>query len=311
MGTPASRAGVSTPSRGGAAAPSGSGVRAVDPTGFFTYQQPDAYHPDWKGFYNDALERRAVVRQRFRHEVDVPYGPDAHQILDVYHPDGRTGCPVVVYFHGGRWREGHPAFYDHFAAPWVSAGAVFASCGYRLAPEHTIAEAVDDAVRAIDWMGGNAARYGGDPDRVFAAGHSSGGHLAAMATLTDRGAGASNSAGVAGLICMSAPVDLTPVMPDDAQAEELSPARRISRLPPAVVVSFGDPEPNKKGENDLFLTEQGRLLTHALTEAGASPVTVALGPADHVATAVAFADTASPLFAAAAGVVFGENTAHR
>ncbi|MGH3452077.1 MAG: hypothetical protein ACRDQW_15430 [Haloechinothrix sp.] len=35
-------------------------VRSVDPTGFFTYQNPDAYHPDWKGFYESALERRKV-----------------------------------------------------------------------------------------------------------------------------------------------------------------------------------------------------------------------------------------------------------
>jgi arylformamidase len=284
-----------------------SAVRPADPRDYFTYRNPDAYHADWKGFYESALPKRELVRARFEHDVDLKYGADPHQLANVYHPRGGTDRPVILFLHGGRWREGHPAFYDHFADPWVRAGAVFVSCGYRLEPDHSIADAVDDAAAALDWVIANASKYGGDPGRVIVAGHSAGGHLAAMVTMTDwRTAGVRRAGIVAGVVCMSAPVDLRSRLSDAATAEELSPVLRITRVPRRVVVSYGDPEPNKKSEGDGFLTSQGQLLVKALTEAGASPAVVTLGEADHIATAAAFADTGSPLYAAAHAVVFEE-----
>jgi arylformamidase len=224
------------------------------------------------------------------------YGPDPYHLANVYHPENAQGCPVVLYFHGGRWREGHPGYYDHFALPWVRAGAVFISCGYRLEPAHTVADAVDDAALALAWAQENAPRFGGDPERVVVAGHSAGGHLAAMVTMTDWPTPARFPA--AGAVCMSPPVDLGP------EAGVISPARRVTRCPERAVISYGVPELNKKDAAPEFFAEQGTLLAKAIKDAGFSAVSVELPDTDHIGSANAFAEPDSPLFAAAKSVIF-------
>ncbi|MDJ1131268.1 alpha/beta hydrolase [Streptomyces iconiensis] len=270
-------------------------ARPIASDEFFTCRHPEDYHPDWKGFYEAALARRDEVRALIPH-ADEKYGPDPSHLANVYFPEKAQGSPVIVYFHGGRWREGHPAFYDHLALPWVRAGAVFISCGYRLEPRHTIADAVHDAALAVTWSQDVAARYGGDPERVVVAGHSAGGHLAAMVTMTDWPT--APKVPVAGVVCMSTPADLGP------DAAGMSPARRVTRCPQRVVISYGVPEPNKKGQDGNFFADQGRSLAKAVEDAGSSPVVVEMQDTDHVASATAFAEPGSSLFAAAESTVF-------
>ena len=66
-----------------------------------------------------------------------------------------------------------------------AAGITFVSAGYRLAPQHVFPAAVDDCVRAVDWVRRNVAAHGGDPQQLFIGGHSAGGHYAALLAVDD------------------------------------------------------------------------------------------------------------------------------
>jgi acetyl esterase/lipase len=112
-------------------------------------------------------------------------GRAAHR-LDLYrartHP---TGCPVLVYVHGGGWvigdkrEQGVPLMLHMAARGWVGV-----SVNYRLSPRATFPDHIVDVKRALAWVRDNVGRYGGDPSFVVVCGGSAGGHLAALAALT-------------------------------------------------------------------------------------------------------------------------------
>lgn len=279
----------------------------IDVSTYNTCRHPEDFYADWSGYYRRAFRWRSRVLDNFPHELGVQYGDHPHQIMNVFWP-GAADAPVVLYFHGGGWREGHPNFYDHLAEPWVAAGAVFVSCGYRAAAEVDISTEVDDAAQALTHLARDVRRFGGDPHRITVSGHSAGGHLAAMVTLTGRGPSLDpREAAVAGGIYMSSPLNLIEdVMPDDPEtAHALSPAIQATKAPPSVVLSFASPEPNKKGEAQDYDRRHAQALSAALDRLEAPHTIVSLGHLDHVATAMAFADVTSPLYAAAYRTVFG------
>ena len=98
--------------------------------------------------------------------------------------------PMILFLHGGGFCFGSCAWpHIHAFCMRLAAGlrAVVAAPDYRLAPEHRMPAAVEDAVEALKWvqrMGFNGC--GGDTwlgegvdfDRVFAVGDSSGGNIA-------------------------------------------------------------------------------------------------------------------------------------
>jgi arylformamidase len=74
---------------------------------------------------------------------------------------------------------------------------------YRLAPASRFPAQLDDVLLALQWIGKNIARFGGNPDRLVIGGHSAGGHLAALATLQER-----PPAGVKACFPLCAPLDI-------------------------------------------------------------------------------------------------------
>lgn len=123
--------------------------------------------------------------QAVEETLDVAYGPDPLQRLDIYAPKGATGkLPTVVWIHGGGWEGGNKRAdlngIGTLAPTLVKNGYVAISLNYRLAPKHRHPAQVDDVQRAVRWLRANAAKHHIDPDRIGAVGISAGGHLTAV-----------------------------------------------------------------------------------------------------------------------------------
>lgn len=144
----------------------------------------------------------------------VAYGEGARRTLDVYRPRNGAALPVVVFFYGGSWQTGNKNLYQFVGAALARLGYVVVIPDYRLYPEVRYPQFLEDGARAVRWAKDNAARFGGDPDKIFLMGHSAGAYIAAMLALDPRwldAVGLSPDRDIAGLIGISGPYDFLPL----------------------------------------------------------------------------------------------------
>lgn len=121
--------------------------------------------------------------------TDIPYGDGPRRTLDVYVPAtlaAGTRAPVVVFFYGGSWRFGSKADYRFVADALTARGIVAVIADYRIYPQVSYPDFLDDTARAVAWTLRGIDRFGGDPARVFVAGHSAGAYDAAMVAYDPR-----------------------------------------------------------------------------------------------------------------------------
>ena len=113
---------------------------------------------------------------------DLAYGPHERQHVDVHISTVRKSdrpVPVVVVFHGGGLVGGSRAATANVADYFASLGYVGVNGGYRLAPDAKWPEGARDVGAAVTWLKAHAGEYGGDPDKIFVMGLSTGAYHAA------------------------------------------------------------------------------------------------------------------------------------
>ena len=116
----------------------------------------------------------------FERRADLAYGADDRQRLDVYTPKNAADRPIIVFWYGGGWESGKKSQYRFVGAALADAGYVTVLPDYRLYPQVRFPAFVQDGAAALSWVVSHAREIGGDPKRIFVAGHSAGAHLAAM-----------------------------------------------------------------------------------------------------------------------------------
>jgi acetyl esterase len=118
-------------------------------------------------------------------------GPAGPQPLRVYTPPGDGPFPVVAWIHGGGFWMGEdlPMWDGTCSRLAKETGAIVASIGYRLAPEHPFPAAVEDSFAGLRFVAAHAGEWGGDASRLAVMGGSAGGNLAAVAALRARDEG--------------------------------------------------------------------------------------------------------------------------
>jgi arylformamidase len=204
-----------------------------------------------------------ATRARIGAPRRVAYGPSEVEKLDVYRAS-KTRAPVFAYMHGGTWRWGAAKNAAFPAEMFVNAGAHYVALDFAgvQAVDGDLGVLAAQVRRAIAWLYNNAASFGGDPERIYVGGHSSGGHLCSVVLVTEweKEFGIPNTA-IKGGLCMSGMYDLAPVRLSwrsnyvnftDAMVDAMSPQRHIDRINAPIVVSYGTfetPEFQRQGRD--------------------------------------------------------------
>jgi len=108
------------------------------------------------------------------------------QLLDLYLPQGIEGAlPVIIWLHGGGWRVGDRKLAPDLSCYFAKLGFAMVSIDYRLSGEALFPAQIHDVKTAIRWVRETADQYGFDRERIGLWDSSAGGHLAALAGVTE------------------------------------------------------------------------------------------------------------------------------
>lgn len=191
----------------------------------------------------------SIPRSGYHIHRDIAYGSLPRQKLDLYVPKQKAAnAPVVVFFYGGSWQFGSKKDYRFLGQALTNQGFLVAVADYRLYPDVRYPAFIHDAAQATTFIHGQIAQYGGDPHKLFVAGHSAGAYLAMMVGADPaymQGAGGQRD-WIRGVIGIAGPYDFRPIT--DATLKKIfrpgpekavMPLTRITAKMPPVMLATG------------------------------------------------------------------------
>ncbi len=259
--------------------------------------------PEHVQFFERWARDSAAVRDRLDGRLDLAYADSPGCKLDFF-PARDAKAPLLAFIHGGYWQSLDKGDFSYLAPPFVEAGIAYASLNYDLAPGVRIGEIVSQIGAAVAWLRANADDLGFDPERLFLAGHSAGGHLAVMAAELPGGP-------VKGICSISGVYDMRPLRDcyhqdilhlSEAEAEALSPILQVPKRAGPLICAVGSEE------TEAFLTQQDDLIA-AWRAAGLRATSVDLPGRQHFSAVDALGETDHPLFQTVRDLIRGERAA--
>jgi arylformamidase len=208
------------------------------------------YAPNLQQIVKRYASNSEGVRARLGAPGRYAYGATAIEGLDIYMTK-RPNAPINIFIHGGAWRV-ELAKNNAFAAElFVHAGAHFVVPDFAWVQDvgGSLMPMAEQVRRAVAWVHRNAKSFGGDPNRIYVSGHSSGGHLAGVILTTDWPKDFNLPPDIVkGGLCCSGIFDLKPVRLSarssyvkftDEMEEALSPQRHLDKLNAPLIVAYG------------------------------------------------------------------------
>src|SRR5437764_15349482 len=241
--------------------------------------------------------RSAAIRRERPGHFDLRYGEGPRERIDLFLA-ADPKAPTLLFIHGGYWQSNDKETFAFLAEGLAPNGINLALVEYTLAPAARMDRIVAELRRSVGWLAEHLRDYAADPDRLYVAGHSAGGHLTAM-TMTLRA--------VRGGLAISGLYDLEPIRLnylneklglDPQEAERNSPLLRLPPMAGELVVAYGT--------NELpELCRQSIEYAQAWTERGLPGHLLPVDGADHFTILEALADPQGALTEALRGMLRG------